>query len=77
MFNYIFNIILWHAGPLLGGNLAIGVCTSVVARQRPANNNRGMVFIVLSAKQQYKSNIGAVFSLRSESKCNKQEKSRV
>jgi hypothetical protein len=42
---------LWHVDPLLGGDLVLGNCTSAVARQRPVNNNRGMVFSALSAKQ--------------------------
>jgi hypothetical protein len=42
----------------------IGDCTAAVARQRPANNNRAMVFSAQSAKQQLNSNRGTVFSLQ-------------
>jgi hypothetical protein len=32
---------------LIGGDREIGDCTADVAKQRPANNNGGMVFFVL------------------------------
>jgi hypothetical protein len=34
---------LWHLDPLLGGVREIGDCTAAIARQRPANKNRGML----------------------------------
>jgi hypothetical protein len=44
--------ILGHVDTLLGGDREIGDCIAAVARQRPANNNREIVFSALSAKQQ-------------------------
>jgi hypothetical protein len=44
--------ILQHADLLLGGDREIGDCTEAVVRQRPRNNNEGMVFSARSAKQQ-------------------------
>jgi hypothetical protein len=43
-----------------------------VARQRPADNIRGMMFFAQSAKQQLNSNRGAVFPVRSMPRCYKQ-----
>jgi hypothetical protein len=44
-----------------------------VARKRPANNNRGMVFSALSAKQQLNNNREAVFSVWSVPRCYKRK----
>jgi hypothetical protein len=43
---------MWHVDSLLGGCREIGDCIVAVARQRPANKKRGMVFSTLSVKQQ-------------------------
>jgi hypothetical protein len=50
-----------YCGMLLGGDREISDCTAAVARQRPANKNRGMMFSVRSAKQQLNSNRGRCF----------------
>jgi hypothetical protein len=63
----------WHVDLLLGGNHEIGDCTVAVARQRPANSNRGMVFSTWSTKQQLNGNRGTVFSVWSISRCYKQD----
>jgi hypothetical protein len=58
----IYKLLLWwHVYPLLGADREIRDCKAAVARQRPANNNRGMAFSAWSAKQQLKSNGGTVF----------------
>jgi hypothetical protein len=44
--------ILWHVDPLLGSDREIGHYTAAVARQRPVNNNRGMVFSATVALEQ-------------------------
>jgi hypothetical protein len=61
--------VLWHVDPLLGGDNEIGDSTAVVARQRPVNSNKGMVFSARSAMQQLNSNRGTVFSVRSVRIC--------
>jgi hypothetical protein len=60
--------ILWHVDPLPGGDCGIGDYTSVLARQRHTNYNKGMVFSARSVKKQLKSNKGMVFSARSAKK---------
>jgi hypothetical protein len=47
---------MWHLDLLLGGDCEIVDCTAAVVRQRPANNNRRMVFTARSTKQQLNSN---------------------
>jgi hypothetical protein len=42
----MITLILWHVDPLLGGDREVGDCTAAVARQRPANSNKGTVFSV-------------------------------
>jgi hypothetical protein len=49
---------------MLGKNLGIGDGTADVVRQRPANNNRGMVSSARSTKQQLNSNRRTVFPVR-------------
>jgi hypothetical protein len=48
------RFILWYVDPLLGGDREIGDCTVGVARQRPANNKRGMVFSARAVQRRYK-----------------------
>jgi hypothetical protein len=64
---------LWHADPLLRCDREIGDCTATVVRQRPTNNNRGIVFFALFAKQQLNSNRGTVFPVLPVPKCYKQD----
>jgi hypothetical protein len=65
--------ILWHVDLLLGGHREIGDGTAAIARQRPANNNRGMVFAARSSKQQWNSNRGTVFPVLSVRRCYEQD----
>jgi hypothetical protein len=58
---------------LLGGCREIGDYTAAIVRQPSANNNRGIVFSALSAKQQTNSNRGTVFSVRSVTRCYEKE----
>jgi hypothetical protein len=44
-------IMLWHVYTLLGGDWEIGDRTVAVARQRPLNSSRGMVFSVQSVSR--------------------------
>jgi hypothetical protein len=67
------KMILWHIDPLLGGNREIGDFTAAVARQRPANNNRVIVFSVRSTKQQLNSNRGTMLSVLSMPTCYNQD----
>jgi hypothetical protein len=46
---------------LLGGYREIGNCTAAIAKERPANKNRGMVFSARSSEQQLKNDSGTVF----------------
>jgi hypothetical protein len=55
------------------GDREIGDCTAAIARQRPANYNRGDVFSARFAKQQLNSNRGTAFSVPSVSECYKQD----
>jgi hypothetical protein len=64
-------------GPVTRRYCEIGICTAVLARQWPSNNNRRMVFCAWSTKQQLNSNRGTVFSVWSVPRCYKQDKSRV
>jgi hypothetical protein len=57
--------IMWHVDPLLGGYREIGDHTAAMARQQPSNDNRGMVFSALSAKQKLNRKRGTMFSMRS------------
>jgi hypothetical protein len=54
---------VWLMDPLLGGDRPISDCTAVVVRQRPANNNRGIVFSAQSTKQHLNRNREMVFSV--------------
>jgi hypothetical protein len=58
-------LILCHIDSSRGGDHIIGDCTAAVARQRSANNNRGMVISARSAKQRWNKNIVMVFPVRS------------
>jgi hypothetical protein len=59
--------ILCHVDPLLRSDY-----TAAVARQRPINKNRGVVFSARSAKQQLHWNRETVFSVLSLPRCYKQ-----
>jgi hypothetical protein len=56
--------LLWQIYPLQGGDREIGDYAAAVARQRPANNNTGMVFFC-AVRQAVNSNRGTVFYVRS------------